>query len=132
VITLDATAVVALISTNDRHHRAARRILAEDRGGTVVPAGILSEIARVVGEHLGEPAIRGFFEGVIGGSTYLDCGDSDLPRVMELVARFRERSLGFADAAVIACAERNGGDILTFDRRPFEAVARDVPITLLP
>lgn len=46
--------------------------------------------------------------------------------------RFRDLSLGFSDAAVLACVERNGGRVLTFDRRDFEVVARDVSITLVP
>ena len=37
-----------------------------------------------------------------------------------------------ADAAVVACAERNGGRVLTFDRRDFDVIAREVPITLVP
>ena len=62
----------------------------------------------------------------------LDCGDLDPPRIRELMARFSDLHLGYADAAVIACAERNGGRVLTFDRRDFDVVARDVPITVVP
>ena len=131
-ITVDTSAVVTLISRNDRHHEAAQATLAEDPPDTVVPASILSEIAWVVGGRLGERGVRNFLAGVIEGSTLLDCGDSDLPRILELMVRFGDLPLGFSDAAVIACAERNGGDVLTFDRRDFEVVARDVPITLLP
>ena len=50
----------------------------------------------------------------------------------ELIARFRDLRLGYADAAVVACAERNGGRVLTFDRRDFDVIAREVPITLVP
>jgi len=46
--------------------------------------------------------------------------------------RYADLPLGFSDAAVIACAERSGGSVLTFDRRDFEVVARDVPITVVP
>ena len=46
--------------------------------------------------------------------------------------RFADLGLGFARAAVIACAERNGGRVLTFDRRVLQVVARDVPIDLVP
>lgn len=46
--------------------------------------------------------------------------------------RFRDLSLGFADAAVVACAERNGGRVLTLDVRDFGVVARDGTIALLP
>jgi predicted nucleic acid-binding protein len=69
---------------------------------------------------------------LIDGSLLLDCGDEDPPRARELMVRFEDLRLGFADAAVIACAERNGGRVFTFDRRDLDVVARDVPITLVP
>jgi predicted nucleic acid-binding protein len=46
--------------------------------------------------------------------------------------RYGDLPLGFADAAVVACAERNGGRILTFDRRDFDVVAADVGLTIVP
>lgn len=131
MITLDTSAIVALISTSDRHHGAARGRIAESPE-TVVPAAILSEVAWVVGKSVGEHGSRNFLQGVIEGSTFLDCGDGDLPRILDLMVRFGDLHLGFSVAAVIACAERNGGDVLTFDRHDFEFVAQDVPINLVP
>jgi predicted nucleic acid-binding protein len=66
------------------------------------------------------------------GNLTLDCGDEGLPRVRELVARYSDLPLGYADAAVIACAERHGGLVLTLDRRDFGVVAREETIRLLP
>jgi hypothetical protein len=48
------------------------------------------------------------------------------------MARYAEMKLGFADASVIACAERNGGRVMSFDRRDFEVVAAEGTIELLP
>jgi predicted nucleic acid-binding protein len=39
--------------------------------------------------------------------------------------------LGFADAAVIACAERRGGKVLTYDQRHFSVVAREGTIQIV-
>jgi len=49
-----------------------------------------------------------------------------------LMSRYAELPLGFAHAAVVACAERNGGTALSFDRDALPAVSRDLPITLIP
>ena len=46
--------------------------------------------------------------------------------------RYADLPLGFADAAVIACAERNGGRVMTFDRSDFDVVAAEGPITIVP
>jgi hypothetical protein len=49
-----------------------------------------------------------------------------------LIRRYDDLPLGLADAAVIACAERNGGKVLTLDLRHFGVVAREGTITILP
>ena len=51
--------------------------------------------------------------------------------IRALVMRYADLPLGFADAAVVACAERSGGRILTLDR-DFTIVSREVPLTILP
>jgi predicted nucleic acid-binding protein len=132
LIVLDTSGVIALVSPRDRHHGAAVTALKEGPQLTVVPAGILSEIAYMVDRRVAPIATMGFLSGVLSGESMLDCGDADLARIVELMHRYRDLPLGFADACVIACAERNGGQVLTFDRRDLEIVAKDVPITLLP
>ncbi len=48
------------------------------------------------------------------------------------MSRYAELPLGFTDAAVVACAERNGATVLTFDRDGLGTVSLDLPITLIP
>ena len=99
---------------------------------TVVPVGILAEVDRVLGRRLERAATLTFMEGIETSENLLDCGDLDLPRIRALMSRYAELPLGFPDAAVIACAERNGGTVLTFDRDGLGTVSRDLPITLIP
>lgn len=132
MITLDTSGIVALAKTEDAHHAQARAALEGTDDVTVVPAPILAEVAYMLDARLGPHAVRAFLEGLAQGETLLDCADADVPRVLELMARYRDLELGFSDASVIACAERNGGQVLTFDRRDLEVVAHDIPITLLP
>jgi predicted nucleic acid-binding protein len=47
------------------------------------------------------------------------------------LARYRDLPLGFADAAVVAMAERNGGLVLSLDRH-FHMVAQEGTIRVLP
>jgi predicted nucleic acid-binding protein len=132
VITLDASAILALLNRSDRHHAGAARALAAHRGPTVVPLGILSDVATVLGAALGPRATAAFLAGLEQGDSLLDCGDADLPRIRELMARYAQHDLRYADAAVVACAERNGGLVLSFRTEPFDTVASDVPISLVP
>jgi len=58
--------------------------------------------------------------------------EGDLARIRAIVLRYADLPLGFSDAAVIACAERNGGYVATFDRRHFDIIAREGAIEVLP
>ena len=100
-------------------------------GPFIVPVGIVAEVDRVLTTRA-PGATTHLLGSLIDGSLLMDCGDQDPPRILELLGHFGDLHLGFADAAVIACAERNGGRVLTFDRSTFEVVARDVPISLVP
>ena len=101
--------------------RAARDA---DPGPYVVPAGILAEIAWVTEQTLGLDVLQRFLLDLAAGSYFLDCGERDFPRIGYLTQRYADLRLGFADAAVIACAERHGGRVLTTDRRHFLVVTR--------
>ena len=105
MITLDTSALYALLNRRDRAHAAAVAALESDPGPYLVPAATLGT---------------------------LDCGEADLGRARQLVQRYEDLSLGYVHAAVIACAERNGGRILTFDLRDFGVVAAEGTITILP
>lgn len=71
-------------------------------------------------------------EDLEAGRFVLDCGLGDIARIRYLTRRYANLALGFADASVIACAERNGARVLTLDRRDFGVVAREGRIRLVP
>jgi len=131
VLVFDTSAVVALQDRRDRMYAAALDVLQHEPGPYILPAGILAEVDSLLTTR-SPGAMDQLLGSLIDGSLFLDCGDQDPPRVRELMTRFSDLRLGYADAAVIACAERNGGRILTFDRAAFDVVARDVPITPVP
>ncbi|HUL85934.1 MAG TPA: PIN domain-containing protein [Actinomycetota bacterium] len=132
MITLDPSAVLALLDRSHQHHQAATATLERVRRPTVVPAAILAEVDRVLASRLGPNATPLFLRGLELGQTLLDCGDRDVPRIHELMTRFARVPLRFAEAAVVVCAERNGGVVLSFERASLDTVARDVPVSILP
>jgi uncharacterized protein len=132
VITLDSSLVIALLVERDRYHDEAVQAFELERGPLIVPAGILSELSYMVEQRLGALALLPFLENLEQGVVALDCGETDFPRISHLMQRYDDLRLGFADASVIACAERNGGRVMSFDRRHFAVVAREGTITLIP
>jgi predicted nucleic acid-binding protein len=132
LIVLDTSGIVALANRADPNHAAAVASIRSMPETLVVPSVILSEAAYVLTRRAGEPAFVRFLDSVIEGSVLWHDGERELRRVRELMVRYASLPLGFADAAVIATAEANRAPVLTFDRRHFDVVAREVPISLLP
>ena len=132
MLTLDSSALFALLNRADPGHAAVRDALARDHGPHIVPAGILAETAYLVETRYGVRVMDSLLADLEAGVFTLDCGERDIPRIRALADRYADLPLGFADAAVVACAERNGGAVLTLDRRDFGVVAREGTITVLP
>ena len=132
LITLDTSGVLALLNREDPDHLRCRQTLSADPGPFLVPAGILAEITYMIEQRLGLAVLDLFLLDLESGAYSLECGDADLPRIRGLVRRYADLPLGFADAAVVACAERSGGRVLTLDIRDFGAVAREGQIQVLP
>jgi predicted nucleic acid-binding protein len=131
VITLDTSGVVALLNARDPDHEAAKSALERAGRPYIVPTGILSEVAYLIEARMPN-VLDGFLADLESGAFSQDCGDEATTRVRQLVDRYLDLRLGYADAAVIACAERNGGLVLTFDRRDFGVVAREGTIHIAP
>ena len=132
LITLDTSGIFVLANRKDPHHRRAVAVVDGDRGPLVVPAAILSELGFVIGRRLGDVALDRVLASFEAGELTLDCGDDDTSRIRALLARYADLRLGVADAAVVACAERRGGRVLTFDRPDFDVVAGEGRLTVLP
>jgi predicted nucleic acid-binding protein len=132
VITLDSSAVFALLNRRDPDHRRVKAALQQDSGPYLIPAAALGEIAYFVEERLGNRTMDVFLGDLSSGAFTLDCGDEDLPRARQLARKYADLPLGFTDAAVAACAESNGKRVLTLDHRDFSVIAKETNLVILP
>lgn len=131
MVTLDTSALFALMNRRDPSHKRVKQALSAETGPFFVPAGIMGEIGYLVEERLGAKVLCAFLDDLADG-LFTYAGDDDrLVRIRALVERYQDLPLGFADAAVIACAEAHGGRVLTLDRRDFSVVAKETDITLV-
>jgi uncharacterized protein len=131
LITLDTSAIYALLDRRDPDHASIADALGADGGPFVVPAMILAEIGYLAEARLGAAALDALLDDVQAGSYSLDFDGNDIARIRHLVSRYADLPLGFADAAVVACAERNGRKVLTLDR-DFGIVAAEGTIEVFP
>jgi predicted nucleic acid-binding protein len=131
LITLDSSAIIALFRARDINHSLAMAAVGRARGPLVIPVAILSEAAYMLERWAGPAELDALLKSVDDAEILLDCGTEDVPRIRSLVARYKDLPLGFADSAVIACAERRAGMVLTFDRRHFPVVANEGTIQIV-
>lgn len=92
----------------------------------------MAEMSYVIEKRVGHVSVVRLLDNIQPARLMLHCGENDTERIRELAQRYADMPLGFADAAVNACAERHGGRVLTLDHRHFDVVARDADITILP
>lgn len=132
MISLDTSAIIALLDGKDQDHAAVTEALRGESPPYLVPSAVLGEVGYFIETRFGPKVLERFLDDLSEGAFVLDCGEDDTARVRDLVTRFRDLPLRLIDAAVIACAERRGGHVLTLDQHDFGVVCRDVPLTLLP
>jgi len=132
LVTVDTSGLIAAIDRNDTNHQQATEFFRGEIGPLIIPTGLLSEACYFLEHRYGSKTLDTFLSNIELGGFMLDCGESDLSRVIALVRRYHDLPLGYADATVIACAERNGGRVATFDLRHFGVVAREGTIQIVP
>jgi hypothetical protein len=135
-LVVDTGALYALYDRRDKHHRGVRDAVSSEHGPLLIPVAILAEITYLLEDRLGPDAELRFLEGIIRGSfTLCPFTVEDAAFCADLLAKYSDLNLGFADASVIAAAERLGVNrILTLDRRDFGPVRnrKGDPYELLP
>jgi predicted nucleic acid-binding protein len=133
VITLDTSGLLAYISIHDAYHSSVMSTMEADRGPYYVPVAALAEMTFMLERSLPSNVEQSFIADLADGRYSLHWDEGDLVRIGELTRRYADLRLGFADAAIIACAERHGGRVLSLDRRHFDVVGRgEGTISVLP
>ncbi len=118
MILVDAGPMVALISASDRHHESCRAALAklEEPLATVWPP--LTEAMYLLRSSWA--AQRALWEMVDRAFYILPLTMNDVPRMRDLMEKYRDLPMDLADAALVRIAERERiRRIFTLDRRDF-------------
>ena len=120
------------MSYRDAAHDSITEALEVETPPLLIPAAILGELAYFLERRVPRGELLALLKDIEIGRFTLDCGERDLSRIGQLIERYADLQLGLVDAAVIACAERNGGRVHTLDLRHFGVVAREGRITVVP
>ena len=119
MILVDSGPLVALFNGNDHHHDYCREILEEIDEDLLTTTPVLTEAF-----HLLRPTIHrvsGLMDFVRqGGVGVLPMDDRNLRRSFDLMLRYADSPMDFADASIVSAAEEVGTNtVFTLDYRHF-------------
>ncbi|WP_419164660.1 type II toxin-antitoxin system VapC family toxin [Candidatus Palauibacter sp.] len=136
MIVVDTGPLVAAFDPSDSDHAAWKQVLAEFGEEALTTIPVLTEAFHFLSRRPRQAL--GLMELVrYGPLTVSRLGDRDLGRCFELMLRYGDTPMDFADASVVAVAERSGIDrVFTLDQRHFAAYRmkrgqRHVALTLV-
>jgi predicted nucleic acid-binding protein len=124
-ILLDTGPFVALLDRSERSHSACVAFFKEAGGRFVTTEPVLTEVVYLLGPSFAmqRPALEFI---VRGGAEVIPQTPESLRRVMQLMEKYRDVPMDFADATLVVLAEqRKTRDILTLDRRGFSTYRID-------
>jgi len=116
----DTGALLAYLDRSDRWHERCRAAFVELRLPLVTSTAVLTELFHLVGDSRRETAVAWEFvrSGVL---SIAPLSDRDLPDLVDLMRRYHDRPMDFADATLVRIAERESlSTIFTVDRDDFE------------
>ena len=113
-VLVDTGALVALVRSRDHHHAAVAQFFGEFLSGELITTmPVLTETMHLVTAQLG-PAV---IELARGPRWRLLDAAAGLARIGELMRKYADRPMDFADASLVWAAEDTGArEILTTDR----------------
>jgi uncharacterized protein len=120
VILADTGFWLALANTKDRHHARAKDAAAAIREPLVTTWPVLTEACHLL-PRVSASASRMLLDSVSRGVVQtLNLETKHLPRVLDLLEKYRDLPMDLADASLVIAAEELGsGRILSTDQRDF-------------
>jgi predicted nucleic acid-binding protein len=118
-IILDTGPFVALLDRSEQRHEACKAFFSEMSGHLVTTEPVLTEAVYLLGPSF--PAQKAALEFVLkGGAEVAPLKQDSIRRSMQLMEKYRDVPMDFADATLVALAEeRRVDEIFTLDRRGF-------------
>ena len=114
---------LALANARDTYHKRAKAALARHRGPFITTWPVVAETCHLLVARLSQDAAIAFVRSaVLGAFEIFPLEPSHLPRVEQLMIKYRDLPMDLADASLVILAEElNSGRILSTDKRDFGA-----------
>lgn len=117
---VDTGALLALLNPRDRWHERCVEAFESLRLPLATTAAVLAELFHLIDDHPGD--LQATWRLLRSGAvTVLPIVDADLPDLQELMERYADRPMDFADATLVHLAGRESlTTVFTVDHSDFE------------
>lgn len=115
-IVVDSGPLIALFTPEDQHHAQAMRFVQTARAVLTSNWAVVTEVTHLLSFHLHAPL--NFLTWIQrGGIELIESDIGDLTRIIELMRKYADLPMDFADASLVALCERlDVRDIASVDR----------------
>lgn len=120
----DTSGLLAFFDAADPHHQSVQETIRKLHEPLAVSPFVVAELDYLVASRVGVDAELAVLDELAGGAFDIVAPDvADLHSARAVIARYRDQSLGLADAHQVVMAERLGTrDLLSLDHRHFDVV----------
>ena len=121
MIMVDTGAFIGLFNKNDEYHPSARASFSNISEPLITTYPVVTETCYLLYNRLGHHSQINFLKSITKKAfKVFDFQNNDILRMIELMERYCDLPMDFADASLVVLAEQLGhGRILTSDRRDF-------------
>jgi len=121
MIIVDTGAFIGLFNKNDEYHVSARASFSNISEPLITTYPVVTETCYLLYNRLGHHYQINFLKSIAKKAfKVFDFQNNDILRMIELMERYCDLPMDFADASLVVLAEQLGhGRILTSDRRDF-------------
>lgn len=118
---VDTNFLVSLINPREQSHQVCLVVARDTSERLVLPQVVLPEATYLVDKYVGHTAMRTMVRQLLQSTWTLEpLIAGDMQRIAAVLDQYHDQDIDFADAAIVAIAERlNIRRILTLDRRHF-------------
>lgn len=121
----DTGGILAVLDSKDAWHRVCVATFREMRLPLVTTEAVLTEVFHLVGSD--RRCVEAAWRFVVSGALAVaSIEDAELPQIRELMVRYHDRPMDFADATLVHLAKRESlSTVFTTDRSDFETYRID-------
>jgi uncharacterized protein len=119
---VDAGPLISVLTQEEQDHKVFARLLSEEPGPLISTAPCLTEAMHFASRELGWLGKQALFDLLDRSGIELRSGIEHIKRMRELMEKYRDIPMDFADASLVTLAEQSGiWRIMTTDYSGFYA-----------